>query len=162
MKSTESAPRTLAAFINARRTGKKLSMRDLAKIADCSQGTIQKLELGGDSPRGRVRLESLDAVLRALGIREGSDDYAHALAMWTSEQHGRADRARSLPPRRVAPGIAEQISAQDAERERLSKACEEALDSIPRELWPEMLTALRQHRALRLWLESANALTKQL
>ena len=160
MKS-DTEHRTLAEFIKARRADKKLSMRDLAKLAGINQTVIYKLEAGGTQPRGRVRAESLDAALRGLGIREGTDDYAHAYALWASEQHGRSARAKPLPTKRVAAGFASNEAKTDAERERIRKACDEAIDHIPRDLWPDMLTALRQHRALKLWIESASALTKR-
>lgn len=61
----------------------------------------------------------------------------------------------------VAEGIASADANADADRERIQRACEEAIDHIPRELWPEMVDALKQHRALTLWLQGASALTKR-
>lgn len=154
--------RTLSGMIAEMRQTRKLSQRELGRLAGIDQSLVNKVEGGGNTTRGRVRAETLAAILRGLGLREGDADYARAFALWTAEHHERAGRAGVMNGEMIEARFDAATASRDAEHERLRRACEEALDALPPEMWPDMLGVLRNHRALRLWLESANALTKQL
>lgn len=153
--------RTLAGMIADMRRARNLSQRELGRLAGIDQSLVNKVESGGNTARGRVRAETLAAILRGLGLVESDADYARAFALWTAEHHERAGRVTPINEGMVEARFEAVTASRDAEHERLRRACDEALDALPPEMWPEMLGALKNHRALRLWLESASALTKR-
>lgn len=153
--------RTLSGMVRELREARELSQRALSRLAGIDQSLVSKVESGGHTSRGRLRAETLSAILLAMGLREGDADYSRAFALWTAEHHERAGRAAPMNGEMVEARFEAATSSRDAEHERMRRACDEALDALPPEMWPDMLSALKNHRALRLWLESANALTNR-
>jgi transcriptional regulator with XRE-family HTH domain len=161
MKTKAQPATTLAAHFAKLRAAAGLSMRALAKHSGVDATIAHKIETGSAQGRGRVRAESLAACLRGLGLGEDDPDYIQAFALWTNDHHARTHSTAEMPEGKLGGKIDTAITETDSERARMIKACDEALDAIPREHWDDVLRALKKHRALRLWIESTDELTKR-
>lgn len=141
---------TLTRYLSQLMKEKGMRAAHVAKEAKLSPATLSLIK-GGHRPNA----ETLTKILAALGYTQRDHQYLEAMSLWTVDNNSQIDTSK----------LALRISSAENTRDKSATKLIEQIVKVVQQMGAEdranLLEAVRNPDAIRLWLESVAAMRKK-